>query len=150
MGHMSGFGGTLTLDTASNTEFGPISTGGSADIGLQRWTVTAETDTFEAYAKGDSFVETFNTGTRWRATIEALMESTMAATNLDIRLDGQAAKTMGDGTDHVKFFTQGDNYLLGKGFVTSVDFDDPLDGPVVVTIEMEGDGTLDFVSDTAP
>lgn len=150
MSHMSGYGGTLTLGTAAATEFGPVSTGVSPDIGIQRWVVIAETDTFEAYSKGESFVTTFNTGTRWRATIEALMESTMAAANLDIRLDEQIAKTMGDGTDHVKFFTQADNYLLGKGFVTAVDFDDPLDGPVTATIEMEGDGALDFTSDTAP
>lgn len=144
MAHRSGYGGTITLGTAADTEFGPTAT----EIALQTWNVVAETDTFEAYAKGDSFVETFNTGTRWSATITALMESGAAAAKLDIRKAATAAKAMGDyGGTLVKFNVVSGTYLTGGGWVTDVSFDDPLDGPVIATITMEGDRDLEVTVD---
>lgn len=145
MAHQGGYGGTITLGVAADAEFGPTST----EIALQRWDVVAETDTFGAYAKSDAFETTFNTGTRWRATIEALMETGAAATKLDIRKAATAAKAMTAVKFHAQSGAGTDNYLTGSGFVTSVDFDDPLDGPVLATFEMEGDGGLTFTSDIA-
>ena len=136
MAHLSGYTGSLTYSTpASNVLFSPT----DASVILQSWTVTQTTDTHEAIAKGDIGVTTFPMASRWTGTATYLQQDTVAAANdgdLAIREDSTGKAIA------VSFVTDtGDSYD-GTGFVTSISTDDPLDGPVTVTVEFTGNGIL--------
>lgn len=139
MAHISGYDGSIVMGTAGDTEFGPSQTN---TVKLQTWTVRQKVDTFTAMAKGDAWKAKFATAADWTATVTFLMQDAAASDELAIRKAATAAKAM----TNVDFITTGGDKFEGSGYAAGVDIDDPLDAPVTVTVEIEGNGALTYTA----
>ena len=138
MAHVSGRSGTVVLGSAGDAIFGPIE---GTSVELQAWTLTQETDTFEAFSKADNFVETFSTGTRWSGTMSFLQESAATTAHLVIRKSDSEAK----GVAAADFKVNDNDKYEGKIYITRAVTESPLDGPVTYVVDFVGDGVLTFV-----
>lgn len=138
MAHISGFTGAIAFGGASSdTNFNPA----ASSLTVQSWGLTQNTDTHEAYAKNESWATTFYAGSSWTGTATFLAEDALAANNMDFEI--RAAGEVGKAFTSIQFeFVSGADYFTGSGIVTGMTMDNPLDGPVTVTVNFTGDGSL--------
>ncbi len=135
---VSGYTGSLTwTGTESDVIFAPATT----DVKLQSWSIRQTTDEFGVSVKGDSWETTFGTASEWSATATYLLQDTIVAAGLSVEIRGASS---GPKTFNGTFVTTTGESYTGIGFVTGMTTEDPLDGPVTVTVELEGDGKLEF------
>ena len=135
MAHLSGYDGTIAFgSSASDTVFEPDQTN---SVKLQSWVVRQRTDTFRVKAKGDIVYKKFATVSGWSAECVFLIQDGLVATELDIKVvTGAKIATA------VVFTTATNDTYTGTGITSSIDIDDPLDGPAVVTVGITGNGEL--------
>lgn len=135
MPHVSGRSGTMTFGAESGTEFNP-----GTGIDLQSWTLTQETDTFEAFSKADHFVTSFRTVTRWSGTATFLHDDGGLIDTMAIR----EASTEGKLITGLVLSTDGTDAYNGNAIVTRGVTESPLDGPLSFTLDFVGNGVLTF------
>ena len=149
MAHQSGFGGKITFTTVTGAQEAlsvhppytvdvdgniPLvkSTQGVETQGtVQTWSLNQNTDNFEAYAKKDVWVTTFATASEWDADVTVLVPEGLSGAA------AQASMQPGSVVDVTLKINASDNFR-GLGFISAVDFDDPLDGPVTARLKIIG------------
>lgn len=141
MAHLSGYLGSMTYTaTSSDSNFDALDV--LNDFALESWEVTQETDTFKVFAKSEAWKATFAMRSRWRGTATYLVEGGVLAANgrnMEIRGSGVGHKTF-VGT----FVTGSGEAYTGTGLIVGMNTDDPLDGPVRITVDMKGDGAFTY------
>lgn len=147
MPHQSGFGGKIlfttgvsnalsvhpayTVDADGNIPLVKSIQGGETQGTVQAWTLNQNTDNFEAYAKSDIWVTTFATASEWDADVTVLVPAELTGAA------AQASMQPGSVVDITLLMNVNDKFR-GKGFISAIDFDDPLDGPVTARIKVIG------------
>jgi hypothetical protein len=149
--YVSGYTGNIAFSgTASDTVFNPTI---DTDFSLESWSIRQVTDEFGVSAKGDAWETTFGTASEWSATVVFLLEDTIAANadaGFDIEIRGGAGTAVKDFDAATTFITTTGETYTGGGIVTSIETDAPQDGPIRVTVGLEGNGKLEYAGGTAP
>jgi len=135
MAHVSGYDGTISYTAAADAIFGPTD---GTTVELESWTLRQTTDTFSAFAKGEAHKTKFATASDWTATVTFLIQDGLVSTELDIRKAATAPKQV----TSLQLHTTTQDFFAGEGYVSSIEIDDPLDGPVRVTCEIEGNSAI--------
>ena len=138
MAYLSGYAGSVTF---TGTQGAVIYNPPATDIKVTRWEIDQETDTHEAKAKGDDWVETFAMASRFRGRLGFLLlaGSAVAGGSMEIRTAGSVGKTIA-----FVLVAKAGTEFTGAGFLTAMSTACPLDGPVEHTVSFIGNGALTF------
>lgn len=140
MAHLSGYTGNISFTgAASDTIFSPTL---GTDLEIQAWSIRQTTDEFGVSSKSEAWEVTFGTASEWTATATFLLEDSIVAP-FDVEIRGSGTTDAEKTFDATFITTTGEKYA-GVGIVANIVTDDPLDGPVTVTVELEGNGELTF------
>lgn len=146
MAHVSGYVGTITF---TGTMGDDVWKGGNSLSALKvtEWSINMTSGSFEAAAKSDPWVTTFTIGAEWTSTCTFLFQDSWGTNDSEALV---RAATFTIKKAQIAFVSSGDSWTAqtanGYAIVKNMKVNDPLDAPVTMTVELEGEGPLLFTA----